>query len=240
MGPPLNFRIALFALALAAPLAIHHVALGAEPSDTTSLFNGQDLDGWVTATGKPVTRGWEAVDGTLHRSQGGGDIFYHQPLGNFRLSFAWKVAPGGNSGVKYRVRKYGNLWLGPEYQIYDDGQQQPNKHSAASLYALQAPNETRQLNPPGEWNTSQIVVQGRYLEHWLNGELVIAADLCSYDWQQRLADSKFAPYPDFAQNTTGRLMLQDHGTEVWYRDLEVTLLEEVIPRRKRLRRFRRR
>ena len=123
--------------------------------------------------------------------------------------------------MKYRVRKYGDRILGCEYQLMDDRGRKPHKGSTASLYALYAPAADRKLKPVGQWNTAQIVVRGGKFEHWLNGQKVVSADTDSDDWRQRLAKSKFSPHKDFSQNAQGRLMLQDHGREVWFRNLRL-------------------
>ena len=88
----------------------------------TDLFDGKSLTGWVKGNLEPAEAGgWVATDGVLHRKSGGGDLFSAKEYGNFELSLEWKIAPGGNSGIKYRVAKFGKGWLGPEYQVLDDG-----------------------------------------------------------------------------------------------------------------------
>lgn len=195
-----------------------------------SLFDGETLAGWQTEDGKPVEKGWQVVDGTLHRAERGGNIFYEHEVGDFELTFEWKIAKGGNNGIKYRVRKYGGSTLGCEYQILGETKPSFSRGSCGSLYELYEPNEKKQLNPPGEWNTSKIVAHGAKIEHWLNGEKIVEADLAAEEWRRRLMQSKFSPHKDFARNTKGRIMITEHGSEVWYRHLVLTPLEnQEIP-----------
>lgn len=198
-----------------------------EVGQPIALFDGESLHGWTTADGQPVTAGWKVEDGTLFREARGGNIFYHREVGDFELKFEWKIPAGGNNGLKYRVRKYGGQTLGCEYQLLGETSRSLSKGSCGSLYTLYEPNEKKQLNPPGEWNTAKIVAQGPRIEHWLNGEKIVEADLASEEWRKRLSQSKFGPHKDFARNSVGRIMLTDHGSQVWYRKLELTPLETL-------------
>lgn len=198
------------------------VALAGENS--TSPFDGQSLDAWTTQDGKPVAQGWEVVDGVIHLKKDGrraGHIVTKDEFGDFDLSFEWKIAPRGNSGLKYRVRSYGGKVLGCEYQIYDDlGNKKPtdSRYSAGALYDLYEPNANKHCNPAGEYNLARIVVRSDKIEHWLNGKLIVSATVGDDEWQQRVAKSKFNDAPDFSRNARGKLMLTDHGSEVWYRN----------------------
>lgn len=190
----------------------------------TPIFDGKTLNGWTTADGKPVTAGWQAEDGVIHRAGKGGDIYTAKEYGDFDFQFEWKIAPGANSGVKYRMALYGKAWLGPEYQVLDDDKHpdaklREGRRKTAALYDLYVPNDQKKLNPVGEWNKSRIVAKGSKIEHWLNGKLVLQYDTASDDFKAQVAGSKFAKTPSFNQNPTGRIQLQDHGDEVWFRNL---------------------
>jgi hypothetical protein len=184
-------------------------------------FLGNSLAGWTTLDGGEVVRGWEASDGEirLNRSLGkGGHIVTAAEIGDFDLSFEWKIAARGNSGLKYRVAKYGNQTLGLEYQICDEPEGRAiGRKSAGALYDLYEPAAQRLLKPAGEWNAARIVVDGNRIEHWLNGERIVAATVGDEQWQKRIAESKFAEEKEFGKNRRGRIMLTDHGSDVAYR-----------------------
>ncbi len=188
-----------------------------------AVFDGRTLDGWMTVDGRPVPDGWEVVDGVIHRraqKKRAGHIVTRQTFGDFRLSFEWAVAEGGNSGIKYRVRDYGGKTLGCEYQIFDDARRSLSpRNSSAALYDLYEPGPEKFLKPAGEFNTGRIVVEGNHIEHWLNGHLVVSATVGDDDWDRRIAESKFADAGNFGRNRTGQLMLTDHGSEVWFRNI---------------------
>ena len=193
-----------------------------------ALFDGKTLNGWTTASGKPVTRGWTVEDGMLVRANRGGAIYSKEEFGDFDLRFEWKIAPRGNSGVKYRLIFYKKGvfgrpgWLGCEYQVFDDaGRKTHPTTSAGALYGLVAPNDKKKLKPTGEFNTSRIVAHGTKIEHWLNGEKIVEIDTASDDWKQRIAKSKFGPVNGFFENPKGRIELQDHGSRVWFRSITI-------------------
>ncbi len=194
------------------------------------LFDGKSLGGWTSLDKKPVAEGWVVEEGVLHRKSKGGDIYTEKEYGNFILDFEWKSAANTNSGVKYRMMLYGKEYLGPEYQIFDDGDSAKPKLNnptqlTASIYELFAPNDKKKLNPVGEWNSGRIVANGTKIEHWINGQKVAEGDTTSPEWAKAVAASKFGKYkPLFGANPSGRIMLQDHGSEVWFRNVKIKTL----------------
>lgn len=198
---------------------------------SSSIFDGQTLNGWTTMDGQPVTKGWEVVDGMIHlppSEDRSGNIITDRDIGNFVLSFDFKIAPLGNSGIKYRVQNINGNMLGCEYQVFDDDHpdhQIEPKNSTGSLYDVYPPIDNKPLNPAGEWNSAKIVVQDYWIEHWLNGQQILRVLVGSREWYDRIADSKFNDDPGFGQNRFGRIMLTDHGSEVWYRNIQ---FEELL------------
>jgi hypothetical protein len=191
------------------------------------LFDGRTTAGWrgYKKTGMPAA-GWEVTpDGALTRTGKGGDIVTVDQFGSFELSFEWKVAPKGNSGVMFHVTEERDYpWQsGPEYQILDNPGHADGANpetSTASDYAIHPPSKDVS-KPAGQWNQSRIVVSGKRVEHWLNGERVVAYELGSPDWVKRVAASKFAKYPGWGLAGRGHIALQDHGDTVAYRSIKV-------------------
>lgn len=215
----LSYSMKAFALA---------VVLGgsalAEPGAAVPLFNGKDLEGWTTAKGGTPGKGWKVEDGVLHRIEGGGDLISEKEYADFELEFEWKISKGGNSGVKYRLRKTPAGWVGAEYQVLDDAGHANGKvadTSTGSLYEVVPAAKDKVLNPPREWNRSKIVAKGNVLEHWLNGKLVLKADTSGPEWPEQKKASKFAKIEGFAEAGPGRILLQDHGDEVWFRAIRI-------------------
>jgi hypothetical protein len=202
----------------------------AQEREAVSLFDGNSTSGWRGYGQKTCPDGWVVQDGALHRAAGSVDIMTEQQFQNFDLTFEWKVAAAGNSGVMYRVQEGDSpaYYTGPEYQILDDaahatGQEDPTT-LAGSLYGLYA-RKVAVAKPAGEWNTARIVVDGNHVQHWLNDVLVVDCVLWSDDWKERYQRSKFAEWDQFARASRGHIVLQDHGNPVWYRNLKIRELD---------------
>ncbi len=226
----MNSRHLLAGLALAAACLLPLRAADGPWEDLLADGTGAKWRGFRQA-GFPE-KGWTVQGHTLHfaKGSGGGDLVTRERYASFELEFDWKVSAGANSGVLYRVLETSDApWhTGPEYQVLDDtrhGDGKNPKTSASALYALIAANGEKVAKPVGEWNTGRIVLRGSRLEHWLNGRQVVAADLASPEFSRLVADSKFKDLAGFAKSAEGHLCLQDHGDEVWFRNLRVRRLE---------------
>ncbi|XAL99626.1 DUF1080 domain-containing protein [Phycisphaeraceae bacterium D3-23] len=201
------------------------------------LFDGSNTDHWrgYRQDGFP-DRGWGITDdGELHKiaGAGGGDIITRESYDSFELAWEWRVAEGANSGVMYHVAEADDLGAtyltGPEYQILEDenhGDGRSELTSSGALYALIACNDKKELAPVGEWNTSRILVEGNHVEHWLNGEQVVEYELESDELAALIAGSKFKDWPRFAREGEGHIALQDHGDDVWFRNIRIREIEE--------------
>lgn len=191
------------------------------------LFNGRDLLDWRGYKRTSPPEAWHVENGELVVRPGGqgGDICTGKEYADFDLRLEWNSSKGGNSGIIYRSSEdYDASWkTGPEYQILDDyqsGQGKTSKHGAGALYDLYVPSKfvTRQ---PGEWNATRIVVKGNRIEHWLNGTKVVDCEVGSKDWNERIAQSKFRSYAEFAKKPKGYILLQDHGAEIRFRRVRI-------------------
>ena len=191
------------------------------------LFDGETLDGWRGYQQEGVAAGWSAEDGVLAFAPGGdgGDLITVEQFADFELSLEWKVGPGGNSGVFYRLteEERAPYWTGPEMQILDDDGHADGRNlktSAGSNYALHGPSE-EVVRPAGEWNHARIVVNGSHVEHWLNGAKVVAYELWTPEWEAAVAETKFSEWPGYGRARRGHLGVQDHGDPVWFRNIKV-------------------
>ncbi|MBT3469771.1 MAG: DUF1080 domain-containing protein [Opitutae bacterium] len=190
------------------------------------LFDGKTLAGWTKENGSTPDTGWIVEDGCMVLVKHSGSVYSKASFKDFDFSFEWKIEAGCNSGVKYRFADYSGASIGPEYQLLDDAKRNYSpgaKGSAASIYAIKGPSATKKLAPIGKFNKSRIIAKGNDLEHWLNGEKVVKIKIGSREWMQLHAASKFKKSPEFGTRK-GRIMLQDHGGKVWFRNLIIRAL----------------
>jgi len=199
------------------------------------LFDGKTTKGWHNYGKKGISPLWKVEDGALLMSQKGAeDIATDKEYENFEFQLEWKIAEGGNSGIYYLVKedpkKYVKGWYtGPEMQILDDDKHpdaprgKDGNRKAGSLYDL-IPATNKQLRPVGQWNHVRIIVNKGKVEHWLNGSKVVEYDLNGPEFAELVKGSKFSTLPDFAKFRKGRIVLQDHGDLVWFRNMKIKKL----------------
>ena len=195
------------------------------------LFDGSTTNGWRGFKKDSVPAGWKVVDGALTRVDKAGDLITTEKYADFDLTFEWRIAKNGNSGVFYHVAEAPDLdtvyRTGPEYQLLDneghpDAKNGPDRWAGAN-YALNAPTRS-DTKPIGEWNQSRIVIKGPHVEHWLNGTKVVEYELWSPDWKASVEKSKFKTMPRYGMEKTGYIALQDHGSEVAFRNMKIKVL----------------
>ncbi|UCD74316.1 MAG: DUF1080 domain-containing protein [Phycisphaerales bacterium] len=201
------------------------------------LFDGTSTKKWRGYQGESFPEnGWVIEDGCLRvvAGAGGGDIVTTDQYGDFELVLEWRVAEKANSGIMYRVtEEYKAPWhTGPEYQILDDagyGGAAAASHTAGALYDLYAPPENKVTVPTGEFNNTRIVIRNNQLQHWLNGVKAVECKLAGEEWKKRIADSKFRVYEKFGLQPRGHICLQDHGNDVWFRNIRIRDLDAPMP-----------
>jgi hypothetical protein len=200
------------------------------------LFDGQTTNGWHTYGKSTIGKAWKVVDGTLYfdaaskksfQTPEGGDIVTNEEFENFHLKLDWKISPNGNSGIMFYVHedpvKYSEPWhTGPEMQVLDNNGHPDAKiltHRAGDLYDLIAAKEN--VRPVGEWNEVEIIANRGDLKFFMNGEQVLQTTMWDDNWREMVAKSKFKDKPGFGTYKKGRILLQDHSDDVWYRNIKI-------------------
>ncbi len=206
------------------------------------LFNGKTSEGWRSFRKETFPSDWKVTDdGTLYfaasqRAEGsteGGDIIYGEMFGDFHLKLEWKISEVGNSGIFYLGQEtHDYIWMtAPEMQVLDN-EKHPDANmgtngnrQAGSLYDLYAATP-QNARPVGEWNQVEIICKDRKVQHIQNGEVVVSYELDTEKWKADVAASKF---PGLNENwvnvpTEGYIGLQDHGDDVWFRNIKIKSL----------------
>ena len=214
------------------------------------LFDGRTPAGWRTQSRDAFpAHAWKIEDGCL-RSIGTAprvDLSTVGSFRNFELEFEWKLARGTNSGVKYLVfgmrpnPATGKLdpdvpkALGFELQLVDDAGDADAKlapsHSTGALYLFVAPHDVPPL-PVGAWHSAKIRVDGRRMEHWLDGVRVMEADLESESLRAAMENQRRTDIPkprnlDELRADRGKaypIVLTHHGGDAWFRGLRIRVL----------------
>ena len=215
------------------------------------LFDGQCTGNFRKYGDTVIGKAWVIEDEALHldasnkedwQTNGGGDIVLQDFDGsirefeNFHFKGEWKISERGNSGIIYLTHEdteqYPYCWMtGLEMQVLDNGTDSTeghpdaaiHKHRAGDLYDINAaPEGAAKL--PGEWNQFEIIVQNGHLTQKLNGVVTVDRDLFDDAWLSDVAGSKFREFPGYGTYSKGGIALQDHGDDVWYRDLKILSL----------------
>ncbi|HEX9971261.1 MAG TPA: DUF1080 domain-containing protein [bacterium] len=213
------------------------------------LWDGKTTNGWQGAKLDHFPeKGWKIENGILSvmkssggESQFGGDIVTMKKFRNFELEVDFKFTEGANSGIKYFVdtelNKGEGSSIGCEYQILDDDNHPDAKLGAsgnrtlASLYDLIpadalffAPHEStpKRVNNY-EWNRAKIVVDGNHVEHYLNGIKVVDYERGTQMWRALVARSKYVVWQNFGELPEGHILLQDHGDEVFFKNIKIKI-----------------
>jgi len=197
------------------------------------LFDGKTTTGWHTYNKTTVGSGWQVQDGALHLdpktkgTDGGGDLVTDKEYKDFHLKYDWKVAPKANSGLIFYVHEepkyHATYSTGLEMQVLDndvhpDGK--ITKHRAGDLYDL-IKSKSEPVKAVGEWNKAEIISKKGNLTLILNGVEVVKTTLWDENWQNLVAGSKFAKWENWGTFKSGKIALQDHGDEVWYKNITV-------------------
>lgn len=214
------------------------------------LFDGSSLNGWRGYGKEHVPSKWSIEEGMLKFSKSpagidnaeGGDLIFAHDFKNFELQFEWKISHAGNSGVFFLAKEIEGQPIyisSPEYQLLDNENHPDAKQGvdgnrkSASLYDM-IPAKPQNANPAGEWNVAKIVVNKGNVKHYQNGELVVEYKLWTPEWTELLQASKFSKekWPlAFAllnnvggKNKSGVIGFQDHGDDIWLRNITVKVL----------------
>jgi len=208
LGDEMRTNVITFALQVAMLFAPLLGVAADEEAAFTRLFDGKTFSGWKH------DGNWGVADGAFYRKHKGGSLTYTKALvpDDFELRFEWKVSKGCNSGVYYRPAQY-------EYQILDNVHSPYGRNarqSAGSLFFCMAPSKDA-TKPFGQWNSGRVKCKGTVIEHWVNGERVMSFDYTDPRWAKQVELLKIRGADLTARG--GRLWLQDHGQDVWFRNL---------------------
>ncbi len=197
------------------------------------MFNGKDLTGWQGLVENPIARtkmkpaelagkqaeadkrvpgNWTVKNGCIWFNGSGDNLCSVKEYGDFEMLVDWKISKGGDSGIYLRGT--------PQVQIWDTSRVEVGAQvGSGGLYNNQV-HESKPLkvadNPVGDWNTFRIIMVGKKVSVWLNGELVVDNVVMENYWDRSI--------PIFPK---GAIELQAHGTDLGFRDIYVREISET-------------
>ncbi|MDR2470166.1 MAG: DUF1080 domain-containing protein [Tannerella sp.] len=217
-----------------------------------TIFDGKTFNGWRGYNREDMPKQWTIDNGALHikgsgageaGAKDGGDIIFAHKLRNYEFEFEWKVAKGSNSGVFYMIQEIKGepaYISAPEYQVLDNENHPDGKlgkdgnRQSASLYDM-IPAKPQNAKAIGEWNRGKIMSYKGTIVHYQNGEPVVEYHLWTPQWTEMLQASKFSQekWPLAFEllnncggpNKEGFVGFQDHGDDVWFRNIKIKILD---------------
>ena len=208
------------------------------------LWDGKTTAGWRGAKLTQFPKyGWEINNGEFSvlasngaESSAGGDIVTTESYADFELKVDFKLSPGANSGIKYyvdtNINKGPGSSIGLEYQILDDDLHPDAKkgshkgsRTVSSLYDLIQANPNKPIKPIGEWNAAYITSKKGHVEHRLNGVKVLEYERGSTNFLKLVSESKYVKWPNFGTLTNGKILLQDHGDLVTFKNIKIRSIQ---------------
>lgn len=209
------------------------------------LFDGKTTDGWRNYQADSISDKWTVADGAMTAAKGGGDLVSKEKYDNFELSIEYRISRGGNSGILFHVAEDGKkAWhSGPEVQLLDNPNHKAKEKSgwlyqlykpvvpgwsvrARAAAGVDAPSSVDATRPAGEWNHLYLRVCEAQCEVTLNGVGYYRFRVGDDAWDKLVAKSKFAKFPQFGKARSGHICLQEHGSEVSFRNIK---LRELTP-----------
>jgi len=205
------------------------------------LFDGKSIQEFHTFNSDKVDPKWIVENGAIKFNASGngkgGDLVTNESYKDFEFALEWKISNCGNSGIFFNVQEGENeldpendYWAtyqtGPEMQILDNTCHPDTKfvtHRAGDLYDM-IETKYNTVSTAGEWNKVRIVSKDGNVHFWQNGYKVVDFTMHDNNWSNMIAKSKFKDWKEFGQFKTGHLALQDHGDDVWFRNIKIRKL----------------
>lgn len=195
-----------------------------------SLFDGASMNGWQPSENK---NSWQIEDGALVTRGSRSHLFYigdgkNNEFKNFEFMAEVKTMPGSNSGIYFHTEYQESGWPGKGYEaqvINSPPKVEPGKSferkMTGSLYAIR--NVWKAPVKDNEWFSYRIVVQGKTIRIYINGEMT--ADYTESDNPYRLENMK----GQRLSSGTFALQCHDPGSVVYYRNIKVKPLPDDLP-----------
>jgi hypothetical protein len=233
------FGVLMMLLAVGTSLVLAGAAQAPQQMEDgfTPLFNGKDFTGWVygqraNGTENKSGKGYQIENGVIYSTrEDGGNLYTEKEYANFIFRFEFRLTPNANNGIGIRAPLVGDAaYVGMEIQVLDDGGSEYTKllpgQYHGSIYKV-APAKRGFQKPVGEWNSEEIVANGRQITVRLNGTTIVDANLDDVKDEATLKEHRDLSKPDGSQgiaNTKGHIGFLGHGAHVEFRNIRIKVL----------------
>jgi len=184
-----------------------------------SLFNGENLDGWVG--NKSSYRAENRMIIIDPKGEGGGNLYTESEYGDFNLRFEFQLTPGSNNGLGIHTPLEGDAaYVGKELQILDNT---ASKYYDLEVYQFHGsvygviPAKKGFLKPVGEWNQQEVIVKHPKIKIILNGEVILEGDYLEASKNGTL-DQKEHPG---LKRDRGHIGFLGHGDVVHFKNIRI-------------------
>lgn len=207
------------------------------PENAIILFDGTDFSHWAHANGQPVK--WQIVDGAMRDPAlreakivpGSGSIVTKQEFRDFKLHIEFKT-PQLAANVKGQARGNSGVYLQRRYeiQILDSYGLPAKDNECGSLYTVKAPDKNV-CKQPGEWQSYDITFyaarfdgQGKNAKKVKNARITVWQNGVLIHSDVEIPNKTGAGQPEGPE--PGPILLQEHGSEVMFRNIRIVPLDE--------------
>jgi Domain of Unknown Function (DUF1080) len=222
------------------PIVTPGTSNSAAPSDAIVLFDGSNLDQWVSTKDKSQPADWTVADGVVTvKKSPGNNIETKRSFKNYQLHLEWRIPPGitgadqarGNSGLFLASTGPGDS--GYELQILDSYENKTYVNGQAGSIYKQGIPLANAMRKPGEWQTYDVVWTAptfnadgtvktpAYVTALHNGVLV-------QNHFELKGETLYIGKPEYKKYDTAPIKLQSHGDpsppisfrNIWIRELK--------------------
>src|SRR5690606_31319695 len=203
---------------------------GAPPSDAIVLFDGRNMDQWISSVDSTASKWILNPDGSMTVKDGSGDIQTKGNFGSVQLHLEWRSPAEvqgqdqsrGNSGVFLSNRYEIQILDNNDNETYANGQ-------VASVYKQHIPLAMASV-PTGEWNSYDIIYHAPVFEKGQkvrSGTITLLHNgVLVQDHVEVLGTTPYIGWPKNLPHGKAPIRLQDHADNsrvsfrnIWLREL---------------------
>jgi len=204
--------------------------MGCQSDNWITLFDGETLEGWRASEN---TGSWKIEDGALVTSGPRSHLFYdgevmNHNFRNFELMVDVKTTPGSNSGIYFHTEFQEEGWPEKGYECQVINSNKPTEPGdyvehkmTGSIYAIR--NTWKSPVPDNEWFNYHIVVRGKTIQTFINGELIAEYTEPEEGYRPESMKGRLLSSGTFA------FQCHDPGSVVYYKNVKVKPLPDDLP-----------